>query len=244
MFNVTTLIHTYQREPILAALREAVRDVPDALVEPTLPGVRNGGDILMHLQFADDDKWSGVQARVEAVLSTPAVSHVDSAATAVTHWSRQASWVRVSRTVPAGGSRHRRRRRRTLRGRPCRHASLCPQHHRVAAQPRRDRHRHLCMTHVFSQRFTDLEGLTGPYLMHPIHWAYVDRWFDPDARTTCPRPGVPQLLRSRHVSDGLTAAQRSQTGGNDVGIGRHRRLQRRQHSRPSSVCTGSCSDQG
>jgi hypothetical protein len=35
-------------------------------------------------------------------------------------------------------------------------------------------------THVFSQRFTDLEGLTGPYLMHPIHWAYVDRWFDPE----------------------------------------------------------------
>jgi hypothetical protein len=20
----------------------------------------------------------------------------------------------------------------------------------------------------------------GPYLMHPIHWAYVDRWFDPE----------------------------------------------------------------
>ncbi|MET0698047.1 MAG: Dabb family protein, partial [Mycobacterium sp.] len=24
------------------------------------------------------------------------------------------------------------------------------------------------------------DGLMGPYLMHPIHWAYVDRWFDPE----------------------------------------------------------------
>ena len=35
-------------------------------------------------------------------------------------------------------------------------------------------------THVFEQEFRDLAGLTGPYLMHPIHWAYVDRWFDPE----------------------------------------------------------------
>ncbi len=52
-------------------------------------------------------------------------------------------------------------------------------------------------THVFEQEFTDLDGLMGPYLMHPIHWAVVDRWFDPE----CPdviiqRPGVPQLLRA------------------------------------------------
>jgi hypothetical protein len=35
-------------------------------------------------------------------------------------------------------------------------------------------------THVFEQEFTDVEGLMGPYLMHPIHWAVVDRWFDPE----------------------------------------------------------------
>ena len=35
-------------------------------------------------------------------------------------------------------------------------------------------------THVWEQEFTDLDGLTGPYLMHPIHWAQVDRWFDPE----------------------------------------------------------------
>jgi Stress responsive A/B Barrel Domain len=35
-------------------------------------------------------------------------------------------------------------------------------------------------THVFEQEFTNVEGLMGPYLMHPIHWAVVDRWFDPE----------------------------------------------------------------
>jgi hypothetical protein len=33
---------------------------------------------------------------------------------------------------------------------------------------------------VFEQLFTDADGLMGPYLMHPIHWAVVDRWFDPE----------------------------------------------------------------
>ena len=33
---------------------------------------------------------------------------------------------------------------------------------------------------MFEQEFTDVDGLMGPYLMHPIHWAVVDRWFDPE----------------------------------------------------------------
>jgi hypothetical protein len=35
-------------------------------------------------------------------------------------------------------------------------------------------------THVFEQEFADVDGLMGAYLMHPIHWAVVDRWFDPE----------------------------------------------------------------
>jgi hypothetical protein len=35
-------------------------------------------------------------------------------------------------------------------------------------------------THVFEQEFSNVDGLMGPYLMHPIHWAVVDRWFDPE----------------------------------------------------------------
>jgi len=36
-------------------------------------------------------------------------------------------------------------------------------------------------TYVWEQEFTDIDGLTGPYMAHPHHWSYVDRWFDPES---------------------------------------------------------------
>ena len=181
MFNVTTLIHTEARESLLEALRDAVWDVPDALVSPTLPGVRNGGDILMHLRFADDHEWLGAQARLEDILSTPVVTHVDS----VRYRGRPAG------ADDPGGS--------VFRALFLRVAPDTPEDVVVrfeadlAAMPRyvptitawqlsrvETAIGTSAWTHVFSQRFTDVDGLTGPYLMHPIHWAYVDRWFDPE----------------------------------------------------------------
>ncbi|BBT15309.1 hypothetical protein WP8S17C03_13580 [Metapseudomonas otitidis] len=35
-------------------------------------------------------------------------------------------------------------------------------------------------THVWQQEFTCADDLLGEYLAHPYHWAWVDRWFDPD----------------------------------------------------------------
>lgn len=35
-------------------------------------------------------------------------------------------------------------------------------------------------THVWEQVFTSPEGLSGQYMMHPVHWGLVDRWFDPE----------------------------------------------------------------
>jgi hypothetical protein len=181
MYNVTTLIHTDEREPVLAALREVVRDVPDALVEATLPGVRNGGDVLMHLRFADDAQWSGLQAPLDTVLSRPAVTHVDSA-----HYRGRpvgpdepgGSVYRVLflRVAPDTSDEVLERFEADLTVMP-RYVSTITAWHlsrveiAIGTSP---------WTHVFSQRFTDLDGLRGPYLMHPIHWAYVDRWFDPE----------------------------------------------------------------
>jgi hypothetical protein len=36
-------------------------------------------------------------------------------------------------------------------------------------------------THVWEQEFQTLDGLTGLYMEHPYHWAFVDTWFDPQA---------------------------------------------------------------
>lgn len=35
-------------------------------------------------------------------------------------------------------------------------------------------------THVWEQEYDELAGLQGSYMMHPYHWAHVDRWFDPE----------------------------------------------------------------
>ncbi|MFO0688109.1 MAG: Dabb family protein [Myxococcota bacterium] len=36
-------------------------------------------------------------------------------------------------------------------------------------------------THVWEQEYEQLEGLTVDYMVHPHHWAHVDRWFDPES---------------------------------------------------------------
>ncbi|MEZ5571213.1 MAG: Dabb family protein [Halioglobus sp.] len=36
-------------------------------------------------------------------------------------------------------------------------------------------------TYVWEQEYETLEDLLGPYMMHPHHWAHIDRWFDPES---------------------------------------------------------------
>jgi hypothetical protein len=36
-------------------------------------------------------------------------------------------------------------------------------------------------THVWEQELHAIDDLTGPYMVHPYHWSYVDTWFDPQA---------------------------------------------------------------
>ena len=36
-------------------------------------------------------------------------------------------------------------------------------------------------SHVWEQEYDRLEGLTVDYMIHPHHWAHVDRWFDPES---------------------------------------------------------------
>ena len=36
-------------------------------------------------------------------------------------------------------------------------------------------------THVWEQEYEDVSGLLGPYMRHPYHWGYIDRWFHPES---------------------------------------------------------------
>jgi Stress responsive A/B Barrel Domain len=35
-------------------------------------------------------------------------------------------------------------------------------------------------THAWEQEYATLDGLRRGYMLHPYHWAGVDRWFDPE----------------------------------------------------------------
>ncbi|OBI73703.1 Dabb family protein [Mycobacterium sp. E740] len=183
MFNVVRLIDTDDKDRLLAELRSAATDcgAASALVQSTLPGVRNGGDILMHLRFREAGEWASVAASFESLLSASGVSRVNGATyTGIPVEARD-----IPRTVfrtlllrvePDTEEAVVRRFEDDLRLLPRYVTSIATWQlsrvdSAVGASP---------WTHVFEQEFRDLDGLTGPYLMHPIHWAHVDRWFDPE----------------------------------------------------------------
>lgn len=193
VFEVTRLVHVDDPGdpsvvPTLIDRVEGAIDrhaVESALIAPTLPGVRNGGDVLMQLRFADAGRWRGMSDRVDGAIGEAGVRHVDGA---------------ESGTVIDGGNR-------APAADSTVHRTLLLRVDDVAteAQVRRFEEELLRMpryvssmtswqlrrvdvaigasawTHVWEQTFTDLDGLLGQYMAHPVHWGYVDRWFDPES---------------------------------------------------------------
>lgn len=184
MYSVIRLVDTVDesgRDEVLDLLRGTDFGAARTLAEPTLPGVRNGGDILIHLQFPDRDRRADAAAKLDSLLAQPAVRHCNGATYSGTRNPGADGDGTVYRALllrvrPGTDEATVRRFEDDLR--------LLPRYVRtihswqlsrvedaVGASP---------WTHVFEQEFTDVDGLMGPYLMHPIHWAYVDRWFDPE----------------------------------------------------------------
>lgn len=179
--GVTRLIDVVESERgrVLSALRDAAEHsgALSAVVEPTLPGSRNGGDILVHLRYSCRDTWE--KSGFDDVLADPAISRVNGALYRGAPIRRgsgtvyRALLLRVpaeveAETVAAFESE----------------LLMMPRFVPTIAAWQLSRVEQAIgssnWTHVFEQEFTDVDGLMGPYLMHPIHWAVVDRWFDPE----------------------------------------------------------------
>ncbi|EME15979.1 alpha/beta hydrolase [Rhodococcus triatomae BKS 15-14] len=197
MFDVTRLVHlTDPNDPsavdaVVDRIRAAVDATPHrcALVQPTLDGVRNGGDVLVHLRFATQGEWEGCRAAVESAIGGPDVRHVDGAD--YVPGSARASWS-GSRTGSGAPTVYRtlllrvddsavpdvveRFEREMLRMPPHVTSMLSWQLSRVTAATGASE-----WTHVWEQSFIDLDGLLGQYMAHPVHWGYVDKWFDPES---------------------------------------------------------------
>ncbi|WP_353620056.1 Dabb family protein [Mycolicibacterium sp. ELW1] len=147
------------------------------VVEPTLAGSRNGGDILVHLRFTDQMTWA--QSSFDEVLEDPAITGVNGVTYEGTPLRRGSGVVYrtlLLRVPPEVPDDHVAAFEQELAMMPRYVPTIQAwQLSRVSQAIGTTR-----WTHVFEQEFTDVDGLMGPYLMHPVHWAVVDRWFDPE----------------------------------------------------------------
>ena len=180
MFSLVSLVHLAEGagDDVSAALAGL-----GAATAPTMPGVFNGGDLIAHFDFADEDAYRDALPAIDAVLAGSGVVRFDGAfyrhgrhgvgepglatgvyralllsvdrpvATDVLH-RFEAETVRMPHYIPA-----------------IRNWRLS----RVI-EPRGERR----WTHVWEQEYASIDGLMGPYMLHPYHWAHIDRWFDPE----------------------------------------------------------------
>lgn len=191
MYNVTRVVHFTEaadaiaRDEYVNNARHAILavGVKRLLIAPTLPGVINGGDLIVHLQLTDTASWRNRADDIDSALSQPIADRVDGVEYYPglggrgpgQHSSRlyRALLLRVESGTPDSVVQ---RFERDLLRMPEHISSITAwQLSRVDAAlgPQR-------WTHVFEQEFTDHGAVTGQYLNHPIHWSVVDRWFDPE----------------------------------------------------------------
>ncbi len=185
MYSVIRLLDVADgdRGRVLASLRAGAEatGAHHRLVEPTLPGTRNGGDILVHLRFDSKSQWTSAADDFAAVLKDPGISRVNGATYPGIPTRNGSEAGTVYRTLLLRVSPE------TDKGTVARFEDELSSMPRYIPAIRAwqlsrvdDAVGTSQWTHVFEQEFSDVDGLMGPYLMHPIHWAVVDRWFDPE----------------------------------------------------------------
>lgn len=185
MYSVTRLIDVPEadRSRVSDDLRHLAQSAGAAryLVAPTDAGSRNGGDLLLHLRFATAAERDAVAADVDAALADPAVTRVNGAdycgsPTLLGGRPRGTVYRTLLLRVDPGTDPGTVARFEADLGRLPGYVStisawqLSTPEHTVGNS----------WTHVFEQEFSDVDGIMGAYLMHPIHWAVVDQWFDPE----------------------------------------------------------------
>jgi hypothetical protein len=83
MYSVTRLLDVVEpeRDRLLGQLRAIATEAnaPHWVVQPTLPGTRNGGDILVHLRFDAADHWDCAAMRFATLMAENAVTRVNGA---------------------------------------------------------------------------------------------------------------------------------------------------------------------
>lgn len=168
MHRRLSLIHLrpgFSQPDVLVDLRHALQQ--PALLQATLPGTYNGGDLLL----------CGAPPP-----SHPAIAHIDGAECAEGEdggdWNGGGIYRALLLSLKPGIDM-------ALAARFEREVLAMPRHIRSIRAWRLSRvaqaHGTRPWTHLWEQRYDTLDGLVGPYMLHPYHWAWVDRWFDPES---------------------------------------------------------------
>jgi hypothetical protein len=188
MYKLTRLV-TLTDPANVSALADEIHALATAhsayrqLVAPTLAGSHFGGDLLAHFAFDDAAKRADFDAALAPLLAAPAVASVDGVAyrsgeggksgPELANGVYRVLLLRVDEgTDPAVVARFEVETRMmphyisAIRG-----WQLSRTEEAVGARR---------WTHVWEQEYADAGGLMGPYMMHPYHWARIDRWFDPE----------------------------------------------------------------
>jgi hypothetical protein len=198
MFKLTKLITLMrdageiERGHLTAALNGAIRATPQVvqgLIGPTQPGCVNGGDLIWHVQFHDERAYREAVLQpswrsAENLLNVDNVAHVDSIA-----YARESFAIRdpgitngiyrvlLLRLRPAMASQKVRQFEREMR----------EMAHYIAAIRNWGFSRVIVGSglrgwdYVWEQELIDSNALAGSYMDHPYHFAWIDRWFDPES---------------------------------------------------------------
>ncbi len=190
MYNVVRVVHfdesatAADRAEYIDTVRIVAKELDTVghFVAPTLPGVINGGDVLVHLRFPSADIAARQVDSFDATLRTPIAVYVDgvgypaSSAHTRPDEPRKVYRVLLVRVDPGSPVEAVEEFEGDLLKMPgCIPSIVAWRLSRVADSVGRTE-----WTHVWEQEFTDHDALMGQYLNHPVHWSVVDRWFDPE----------------------------------------------------------------
>jgi hypothetical protein len=154
-------------------------------VAPTLPASRGAGDLVWRMMFADADAWaaSGAEAALDRLEADADVASLEVAAYPVRDLGvrrpdlrdgvYRALFVSLDDGTPAAVAE-------AFSGDVAAMPDHIPQILNWALSPVARSRGTRRWTHLWEQEFASVDDLTGPYMTHPYHWAFVDRWFDPE----------------------------------------------------------------
>ena len=194
MFKLTkliTLTPDADRAKYTDAAKAAATPMPEIkrmLLQPTLPGVYNGGDFIWHMQFQDAAAYRACIGKpawkdIEALLGGKDVANVESAAyeggpsgvkqPGLTGGVYRVLFLSVKAGTPAEKVTQFETETRAM---PDYIAAIRNWQLSTISEAGGMRK----WSHVWEQEYADISGLHGPYMMHPYHWGHIDRWFNPE----------------------------------------------------------------